>query len=221
MEVLGDPLSLVNNLGAGVVQLFSQTRAEVVGDSRTRGEGFRRLARAVVGGAAGSASKLTGSLADILGTISFHKDREHLGLNIVDPREQLEDPIKYSPANFFADEERRAGMPDRLNFEHTQKSPPSRSTVVTGLRQGGDVMLGTVCAGFTGLVEEPIRGMHDDGVVGAAKGVAKGLVKVVASPFVGVLGAVAVLAESVEMSTRYRNGVPVGRRHLGSANKGT
>lgn len=222
MEVLGDPLSLVDNLGAGVVQFFSQTRAEVVGDSRTRGEGLRRLARAVVGGAAGSTSKLTGSLADILGAVSFHSERERLEADKEAYGRESPNPVHYLPIHLADDNDAKAtsrkASPQRGVNMPGQTNRVSSSTISSGLRQGGDVMVDTVVAGLSGLVEEPVQGMHDDGVLGAAKGVAKGIVKVVASPLVGILGAVSVVTESVEMSTRYRNGAPVGRRHIGSAN---
>lgn len=217
MEVLGDPLSLVNNLGAGVGQFFTQTRAEVVGDSRTRGEGLRRLARAVVGGAAGSTAKLTGSLADILGAVSFHNDRDVVGSRRAENSEPT-NPLHYLPVHFYADGELRNGRkmsPMRSSSQpHGPKSSPS--TISNGFRHGGDIMVDAVVSGLSGLIEEPMRGMQDDGVFGAAKGVAKGIVKVVASPMVGVLGAVSAVTESVELSTRYRNGIPVGRRNIGA-----
>jgi hypothetical protein len=233
MEVLGDPLSLVNNLGAGVGQFFTQTRAEVVGDSRTRGEGLRRLARAVVGGAAGSTSKLTGSLADLLGAVSFHSEREGLGVGRTGAGGDTHgnhpiNPVHYLPDHFYSDGEARAGAggakksPMRSSTQQVARHCPSPSSVSVGLKHGGDIMVDAVVSGLSGLLEEPIRGMQDDGVFGAAKGVAKGIVKAVASPVVGVLGAVSAVTESVEMSTRYRNGVPVGRRKIGNnANSST
>jgi len=66
MEVLGDPLSLFDNLGTGVADFFLKTRSEMIGDAKTRGEGVRRLAQAVVGSAFGSAAKISGSLEEIV-----------------------------------------------------------------------------------------------------------------------------------------------------------
>jgi hypothetical protein len=66
IEVLGDPLSLVDSVGSGVVQFYRETRAEMIGNSTTRGEGLRKLVQSVVGGTAGSASKITGSLAELM-----------------------------------------------------------------------------------------------------------------------------------------------------------
>lgn len=215
--MLGDPLSLFDNLGTGVVQFFSQTRAEVAGDSRTRGEGFKRLARAVAGGAAGSASKLTGSLADILGAVSFHDDREHLHMDALNCFGSLQ-PSTHLSSYFSADGDALPIRNITPNYSSTHQTHPKiahRSTFMSGVRQSRDIMVDTVVAGLSGLVDEPIRGLQDDGVIGVAKGVAKGIVKAVASPLVGVLGAVSVLTESVEMSTRYQNGAPVGRRNIG------
>lgn len=66
MEVLGDPLELVESLGTGVADFFSHTKAEMIGSADTRGEGVKRLAQAVVGGTFGSAAKMSGSLAEMV-----------------------------------------------------------------------------------------------------------------------------------------------------------
>jgi hypothetical protein len=66
MDLLGDPLSLVDNLGDGVVQFIRKTHAEFIGDSHTRGEGARVLMRSLVGGTFGSASKIAGTLENLV-----------------------------------------------------------------------------------------------------------------------------------------------------------
>lgn len=43
------------------IKFFRRTGAEMVGDSDNRGEGVRKLVQGVVGGAFGSAAKITGT----------------------------------------------------------------------------------------------------------------------------------------------------------------
>jgi hypothetical protein len=233
MEVLGDPLSLANNLGAGVVQFYTQTRAEVIGDSRTRGEGLKRLARAVVGGAAGSTSKMTGSLAELIRVLAGHDDgifvpysmfqnsgaTDAVAVNKYGALDRLKekdpDIPQFNDASSDAPGQSIESIDDLLIL-----SQPSRGvSVSSGVRQGGDVIANAVVAGLSSLVEEPSKGLHESGVLGAAKGLVRGIVKAVSAPLMGALGAVSVVTESVELSTRYAHGVPVGRRRLGQSEK--
>ncbi|CAM9638267.1 unnamed protein product [Chrysoparadoxa australica] len=73
MELLGDPLSLVSKWGDGVAQFVIKTQRELLGKSDTPGEGARSLVEGIVGGTFGSASKITGSLADVIRGLSGTK----------------------------------------------------------------------------------------------------------------------------------------------------
>ena len=231
MEVLGDPLSLVHNLGAGVIQFYRQTRAEVIGDSRTRGEGLKRLTRAVVSGAAGSASKITGSIAEFIRAVAGHDDKfltpiEYHdivtsdngimtpSLNDFIPLEnQSEESVfnEYSSGfNKVKAESDNASSDIIINTEEV-----TSVSVSSGMKQGGAVLAYAVVAGLSSLIEEPAKGMQESGIVGASKGLVKGIVKAFSAPIMGALGAVSVVTESVELSTRYTNGAPVGRRRIG------
>ncbi|CAM9775046.1 unnamed protein product, partial [Phaeothamnion confervicola] len=70
MELLGDPLSLVNKLGDSVLQFFRKTHAEFIGDSANKGEGARALVKGLVGGAFGSAAKIAGTLEGVVRGLS-------------------------------------------------------------------------------------------------------------------------------------------------------
>lgn len=71
----------------------------------------------------------------------------------------------------------------------------------SGLVQGGVLMGKSLVYGVTGLVTKPYEGAKEDGVKGFTKGVGKGAVRLVASPFVGVLGAVEKFSTSVNNTT--------------------
>ena len=58
MELLGDPVSLVSNMGTGVYQFFRKTGADLLGESETTGEGVKALVQSVVGGTFGSVAKV-------------------------------------------------------------------------------------------------------------------------------------------------------------------
>jgi vacuolar protein sorting-associated protein 13A/C len=83
MELIGDPMNFFDNLGTGVAAFFFKTRSEMIGTrimnfslslnrlfpighSTTKGEGVRRLSQAILTGTLASASKITGSLEEIL-----------------------------------------------------------------------------------------------------------------------------------------------------------
>lgn len=231
MEVLGDPLSLVHNLGAGVIQFYRQTRAEVIGDSRTRGEGLKRLTRAIVSGAAGSASKISGSIAEFIRAVAGHDDKfltpiESHDIMVSDDPFVVRSVHDFSPLENSSEESTFPGYisgTSKLNAESEKASSDviiSREeehpvSVSGGIKQGGVVLAYAVVAGLSSLIEEPSKGMQEAGIVGASKGLVKGIVKAFSAPIMGALGAVSVVTESVELSTRYSNGAPVGRRRIG------
>ena len=54
MELLGDPLALVNKVSDSVLQFFKRTQAEFRGEEPTFGAGARLLVSGVVGSAFGA-----------------------------------------------------------------------------------------------------------------------------------------------------------------------
>lgn len=55
--------------------------------------------------------------------------------------------------------------------------------------------------GVSGLITKPIEGAKEDGIVGFTKGIGKGTIRLVASPFIGALGAVEKITQSVHNTT--------------------
>ena len=91
MDLLGDPISLVNHMGTGVYSFFRKTRNEMLGHSAARGEGVRDLVQGVVGGTFGSVAKIAGSLEGIVSGVGDVEDQaqgaasdaRHLGDGLV------------------------------------------------------------------------------------------------------------------------------------------
>jgi len=69
VDILGDPVGLVGDLGSGVVEFLKITKGELMGDSKTRGEGVKVLGKTLVGTSAGALSKITGSLDKFVGDL--------------------------------------------------------------------------------------------------------------------------------------------------------
>jgi hypothetical protein len=69
-----------------------------------------------------------------------------------------------------------------------------------GLLEGAGAFGSSVLRGFRGLVEKPLAGAKATGVEGAVKGMAKGLVGVVANPVSGALDALSATAEGFDAS---------------------
>ncbi|DBA04672.1 TPA: hypothetical protein N0F65_012255 [Lagenidium giganteum] len=86
------------------------------------------------------------------------------------------------------------------DFEN-QEDPEEPRHVPEGLLQGGIVFTKSIAHGVAGLVKEPVRGAKRDGVKGFAKGVGRGTLQLVASPFVGTLGVVEKVSQSVNNTT--------------------
>ena len=70
LELIGNPLSFIDNISTGVNDLYSRTLEEVERSALTRGEGVRQLAFSVIIGTFGTASRVTGSLADLSRVVS-------------------------------------------------------------------------------------------------------------------------------------------------------
>lgn len=60
LELIGNPLSFIDNISTGVSDFYSETLDEVEGNSSMRGKGLKRLAVSVVTGTFGTASRVTG-----------------------------------------------------------------------------------------------------------------------------------------------------------------
>jgi hypothetical protein len=67
-----------------------------------------------------------------------------------------------------------------------------------GLVQGGQVLFRSIKTGVTGLVEHPREGASREGIAGFLKGVGKGALGLMAAPVVGTLGAFSRVTEGVD-----------------------
>ncbi|ETV85012.1 hypothetical protein H257_02903 [Aphanomyces astaci] len=70
-----------------------------------------------------------------------------------------------------------------------------------GMLQSGMVLGKSLAYGVSGLVTKPMDGMKESGFGGFAKGVGQGAVGLVASPFIGVIGVVEKLSQSMHNTT--------------------
>ena len=86
----------------------------------------------------------------------------------------------------------------------SMSSQPSTQRTITdvgdGLLEGAGAFGTSILRGFRGLVEKPLQGAKQSGVEGAMKGIAKGLVGVVANPVSGALDALSATAEGFDAS---------------------
>lgn len=102
-----------------------------LGDARTKGEGVKRLASALVGGTFGSASKITGSLE-----------------NMVRSAAGLESALGSTG---------QGGL-TATSYELEVDREKYTSSLSAGLHHGGDVFVNSVVTGFSGLYECPVNG---------------------------------------------------------------
>ncbi|KAJ0397743.1 hypothetical protein ATCC90586_008753 [Pythium insidiosum] len=74
VDIIGDPIGLVEDLGSGVIEFLKITKDEVLGDSQTRGEGVKLLGKTIVRTGAGTVAKITGSLDKFVGEFADEDD---------------------------------------------------------------------------------------------------------------------------------------------------
>lgn len=76
VDIIGNPIGLVEDLGSGVVEFLKITKGELVGDSQTRGEGVKVLGKTIVKSGASSVAKITGSLDRFVGEFADDSEDE-------------------------------------------------------------------------------------------------------------------------------------------------
>ncbi|RHY34516.1 hypothetical protein DYB32_000896 [Aphanomyces invadans] len=70
MDLLGNPVGVVGDIGSGIISFLKVTGDELTGDSKTRGEGVKILGKTVATSATGFVSKVTGSLDKFMDEVS-------------------------------------------------------------------------------------------------------------------------------------------------------
>ncbi|EQC26539.1 hypothetical protein SDRG_15631 [Saprolegnia diclina VS20] len=98
-------------------------------------------------------------------------------------------------ANGFGDILKKATYSKNQEADHEPRHVPE------GLLQGGVLLGKSLANGVSGLVTKPMQGAKDDGFKGFAKGVGQGTLGLVASPFIGTLGVIEKLSQSVHNTT--------------------
>ncbi|OQR93477.1 hypothetical protein THRCLA_08436 [Thraustotheca clavata] len=156
LELMGDPMGLVNEIADGFALAARQTKRDFKGESQKKGQGAITLLQTVVGAPSDAIGKAANGFGDILKKATYFENQEE---------------------------------------ENEPRHLPE------GLLQGGVLFGKSIANGFTGLVKKPMEGVKEEGFKGFAKGVGQGTIGLVASPFIGTLGAIEKLSQSVHNTT--------------------
>ena len=210
MDLLGNPLNLFMGFGTGVVEFFRKTQAEMVGDADSRGEGLRKLAKAVIGGPFGSLSKMTGSIAGLIEEVTGLKPGA--GPAAGGGEAELED-TRYRDQGFVsaaagaggrasnsiadAVPARAAGATGRAGGGGGQQQQQRPQHLGEGLLKGGEHFYRTMKTGVKNMYDLPATGATRDGFTGFLKGVGKGFVGALAAPVVATLGGISRVTDTV------------------------
>ena len=162
-EALGNPISLVSNLGTGVKDLFYEPAKGIAISPEEFGAGLRRGGRSFV-------SKSVAGLFD-----STSKVLRAFGSGV---------------AIMSLDDEYQA----RRDLAKRRDQPTNAlAGAVTGLKEFGEGL----AEGVAGIFVQPIKGFQQEGALGLAKGVGKGLIGVAVKPVVGTLDLVQRATEGI------------------------
>ncbi len=177
MDLLGNPLNLFLGFGTGVVEFFRKTQAEMVGDADSKGEGLRKLAKAVIGGPFSSVSKITGTVASLLEEVVGVRDglSEELGMSSSSSSSSFGAVAMVSEGGTGPAVGGRAAPPQHLG---------------EGILKGGEVFYRSMKSGVKNIYEMPQQGASRDGFTGFLKGMGKGVVGALAAPLIGTLGGI-------------------------------
>lgn len=162
-EALGNPISLVSNLGTGFKDLFYEPAKGIAISPEEFGAGLKR----------GGASFVTKSVAGLFNSTS--KVLRTIGSGV---------------AFVSMDEEYRA----RRDLAKRRDQPTNALTgVFTGMKEFGEGL----AEGVAGIIVQPVRGFQQEGALGIAKGMGKGIIGAAVKPVVGTLDLVQRLTEGV------------------------
>ncbi len=206
MDLLGNPLNLFMGFGTGVVEFFRKTQAEMVGDADSRGEGLRKLAKAVIGGPFASLSKMTGSIAGLIEEVTGLKDElgetRYLGqsfsaaaaANAAAGAGAGAGGSSNSSSGAGGGAGARAGGASSGGGGGQQQRPQHLGD---GLLKGGEHFYRTMKTGVKNMYDLPASGATRDGFTGFLKGVGKGFVGALAAPVVATLGGISRVTDTV------------------------
>ncbi|XP_048240040.1 vacuolar protein sorting-associated protein 13A-like isoform X2 [Haliotis rufescens] len=101
---------------------------------------------------------------------------------------------------------------DYKRKRRTRMQQQPRSLPATIVVAGRSMVLG-VCLGFSGLVLDPVKGAHEEGVEGFFKGVGKGILGLLTKPTGGIVDMVSMAFDGLRRSAEMEDGV-VARMRL-------
>ena len=162
IDILGNPIKLLDNIGSGFYELFNEPRKNFTKGPKELGigviTGVKSFTSNVIGGTAESLGKVTGSLLNATNIIAPTKTNTiETNMNIsTNNKSVLKE--KKEPKGFFGG-------------------------VFSGIIKG----LNTVTDGVAGIVNKPQEEFKKEGVFGFFKGVGTGVLGAVISPVQGVL----------------------------------
>lgn len=229
MDLLGNPLNLFMGFGTGVVEFFRKTQAEMVGDADSRGEGLRKLAKAVIGGPFGSLSKMTGSIAGLIEEVTGLKPGA--GPAAGAGEDELGD-TRYRDQGFVsaaagaggrapssiadAVPARAAGATGGAGGGGGQQQQQRPQHLGEGLLKGGEHFYRTMKTGVKNMYDLPATGATRDGFTGFLKGVGKGFVGALAAPVVATLGGISRVTDTVRIDENFWRGPKPSKRNTQS-----
>ena len=181
MDLLGNPLNLFLGFGSGVVEFFRRTQAEMVGDADSKGEGLRRLAKAIIGGPFSSVSKITGTVASLLEeVVGVRGEAGGGGMGGGGGDEGMSSAS--SAAGGHAEGAGGGGGAGG------RAAPPQH--LGEGILKGGEVFYRSMKSGVKNIYDLPQQGASREGFAGFLKGMGKGVVGALAAPLIGTLGGI-------------------------------
>ena len=197
LEVLGDPLSMVNEIGDGVVQFISNSSER--GNAKT-------LAQHLVGSTFGTASRLTGGLASVMRGVVGQSDHSNLSTS----------HISATSHHNMNDRHDNNILKHKHGFSTISKQETTQTKQERGLEthflEAPSRFFRSVETGFSGMIREPQRGLEERGGVGAMTGVVKGVAGAIVSPFVGTLDLLSSVTGGLEAIVRQGLQRQLGRR---------
>ncbi|KAG9415637.1 hypothetical protein AC1031_000020 [Aphanomyces cochlioides] len=96
MDLIGNPVGLVGDIGSGFMSFLKVTGDELTGDSKTRGEGVKILGKTVATSATGFVSKVTGSLDKFMDEVSDVTDTRQLKSDKKEPDNIVDGSINFA-----------------------------------------------------------------------------------------------------------------------------
>ena len=163
IDILGNPIKLLDNIGSGFYELFNEPRKKFTKGPKELGigviTGVKSFTSNIIGGTADSLGKVTGSLLNATNIIAPTKTNTiETNSNISSNNNKSVLKGKNEPKGFFGG-------------------------VFSGVKKG----FNTVTDGVAGIVNKPQEEYKKEGVYGLLKGFGRGVLGAVISPVQGVL----------------------------------